>query len=181
MKKLAVVYASRYGSSLKYAQWIAQRAGGQLIEASRLKKGDLSQYGAIVFGGGVYAGSLNGINRLIKFKEEICGKKLILFFVGITDTEDSGSYKKAAKESVPPAILENASLYYLRGALDYNKLSFLHKGVMRAMRGMLKKLPEEDTAGANNDFINIMERPVDYVRPESVEPIINELLGGGPA
>lgn len=180
MKKLAVVYASRYGSARKYAQWIAQKAGGDLLEASRLKKGELAQYGAVVYGGGVYAGEIYGIKPLIKQKDELSGKKLILFLVGVTDTKDSGSYEKAAKESVPPDVLNNASLYFLRGALNYEKLSFMHKGVMRAMRGMLRKLPKEEQAGASC-LINIMDSPVDYVRPEAVDPIINELTGGGPA
>lgn len=61
-----VVYASHYGSTEKYARWIAQELKADLYRADQLKAGDLDKYDTVIFGGGLYAGQLNGLGALKK-------------------------------------------------------------------------------------------------------------------
>lgn len=60
MSKIAVVYKSKYGSSKKYAEWIADELKAELFEHSKIKKDDLLKYDTIIYGGGLYAGSISG-------------------------------------------------------------------------------------------------------------------------
>ena len=59
MSKIAIVYKSKYGSTKKYAQWIAQESSGDLFESSKVKAKKISEYDIIVFGGGLYAGGID--------------------------------------------------------------------------------------------------------------------------
>lgn len=59
--KTAVIYNSKTGFTKRYAEWIAEAAGGECMELSVAKKKDLTPYEAIVFGGWACAGSISKI------------------------------------------------------------------------------------------------------------------------
>lgn len=48
MKKTAVIYKSEYGSTKKYAQWIAEELGADLLEAAKTKAAELRGYDIIL-------------------------------------------------------------------------------------------------------------------------------------
>lgn len=50
--KIVVIYKSKYGSSKKYAQWIAEEVNGDLFNSSNIKEEKLKEYDIIVYGGG---------------------------------------------------------------------------------------------------------------------------------
>ena len=56
--KVLVCYYSKYGSTKKYAEWIAKKKNGDLIEFGELNEQLLSQYNTIVLGTGIYAGGI---------------------------------------------------------------------------------------------------------------------------
>lgn len=76
MVKTAVIYKSQYGFTEKYAQWIAQELDADLLESARTKRADLSAYDTLIFGGGLYAGGVNGISVLTKAFPALRGKRL---------------------------------------------------------------------------------------------------------
>ena len=60
MDKTLVVYGSHYGATKTYAEYIAQKLSCPCLAAESLKKGTLANCDTVVFGGGVYAGSIAG-------------------------------------------------------------------------------------------------------------------------
>ena len=64
--KTAVIFKSKYGSTRKYAQWIAADLQADLFAADKIKVRDLAPYQTIVYGGYLYAGSIAGIKLLTK-------------------------------------------------------------------------------------------------------------------
>ena len=54
-------------------------------------------------------------------------KELILITVGISDPEslkNTTAIKNNIKSKLPAELFEKASIYHLRGSIDYSKLSF---------------------------------------------------------
>ena len=49
MNNIAVVYQSHYGTTKKYAEWIAQALGADLLYRKKVSVSELSQYGTIIF------------------------------------------------------------------------------------------------------------------------------------
>lgn len=53
-KKIAIVYKSKYGCTMKYAGWLAIKLNADLYEVSDIKRWDLLKYKTIVFGSPIY-------------------------------------------------------------------------------------------------------------------------------
>ena len=62
MNNIAVVYQTHYGTTLKYAEWIAESLDADLLNRKKVSVSDLSQYDMIIYGGGLYAGSILGVD-----------------------------------------------------------------------------------------------------------------------
>lgn len=120
--KTAVIYKSHYGATETYAKWLAEDLGADLLQSDRVKPADLQQYQIIVYGGGLYAGGINGIALLTKNFELIKDKALYLFTVGaadVTDPENLKNIRSALEQKLPPAMREKLHIYHLRGGMRY--------------------------------------------------------------
>ena len=53
--KIAIIYKSKYGTTKKYAGWIAIKLDADLYEISDITSGDLPDYDTIIFGSSLYA------------------------------------------------------------------------------------------------------------------------------
>ena len=85
MSKTAVIYYSKYGTTRRYAEWIASELEAELFDARKFKKKDLSRFDTIVYGGGIYAGGIKGIELITKnWYKGLSEKRVIVFAVGIT-------------------------------------------------------------------------------------------------
>ena len=81
MKRIAVIYQSKYGSTRQYAQWIARDLGAQLLERSAVSPASLREYDVVVYGGGLYAGGIAGVDLVAKYP---C-PPLVVFTVGLAN------------------------------------------------------------------------------------------------
>ena len=45
-----IVYKSKYGATKKYAKWLSEETGFDIIDVSDVKVADLQEYEIIVFG-----------------------------------------------------------------------------------------------------------------------------------
>ena len=53
-KKIAIVYKSKYGCTMKYAGWLAIKLDADLYEVSDVGRWDLLKYKTIIFGSPIY-------------------------------------------------------------------------------------------------------------------------------
>ena len=61
-----IIYKSKYGSTKKYAEWLKEATGFEMVEADKAKIDEVAQCDTIIFGGGIYAGGIAGVNFLKK-------------------------------------------------------------------------------------------------------------------
>lgn len=82
-KKVAIIYASRYGSTAQTANWIAEGMEGKAVVKSVTEVGDLAAYDLLILGSGIYNGQLHQdmVPFLESHKAEIKQKLLALFVV----------------------------------------------------------------------------------------------------
>ena len=86
--RTVVVYHSQTGFTRRYAEWIADAAGGDCFTLQEARKRDLSGYDAIVYGGWACAGQISKIGW---FEEQIPawnGKRLAAFCVGASPADN---------------------------------------------------------------------------------------------
>lgn len=170
MGRAAVIYKSKYGSTKKYAGWIAERLNAELFEESELKVQKLTEYNTIIYGGGLYASGISGISIITKNFDLIKDKNIVVFTVGLAATEDLSVFEPIIKKNIPEYMQNSIKIFHLRGGMDYSKLNFKHK----AMMSMLKKLVEKKESKTEED-IQMLEtygETVDFKDEKTIEPLI---------
>ncbi|MGI6331281.1 MAG: flavodoxin domain-containing protein [Zhaonellaceae bacterium] len=61
MKSCVVLYQSKYGTTKKYAEWLAEELSCDLIETKKATIEQIEKYKTIILGGGIYASGIAGI------------------------------------------------------------------------------------------------------------------------
>ena len=88
-KKIAVIYKTKYGSTKKYAGWIALKLYADLYEISDIRSKHLDEYETIIFGGGIYRGKINGLNFIDQNYNKIKDKNIYIFSVGMESISEN--------------------------------------------------------------------------------------------
>lgn len=180
MNKTAVVYQSKYGASKKYAQWIAEELSCDLYERKSVKAAELNVYDTIIYGGGLYAGGVSGIDLLTKNFDKFSNKNLLLFTCGLADTKDEeniNNIQKSLSKVFTAEMQEKIKVFNLRGAIDYEKLGIVHKSMMAMLRRMLMKKDKESLNEENNEFLATYGKSVDFTDKVTIAPIIAYVKG----
>ncbi|MEM1485493.1 flavodoxin domain-containing protein [Oscillospiraceae bacterium PP1C4] len=171
MKNIAVIYRSRYGSTKKYAQWLSKQFECELFETAHIKAEDLLKYDTIVFGGGLYAGGINGIAVITKNFEQIKDKNLIVFTVGLASTDDPTIFKPIIDKNLTKEMQAHIAFFHLRGGIDYSKLGPVHK----VMMGMLKKMVQNKKELSDEDslMLSTYGGRIDFADEASTQPLVS--------
>ena len=120
--KTLVVYRSHYGSTRRYAQWLAQALDADAAEERQADARLVQNYECVIFGGGLYAGSIAGAARMAKLYGALQGKRLAMFTVGLSDPSDPENVKKIMQDAArafTPEMLENICFFHLSVILFY--------------------------------------------------------------
>ena len=176
--KTVVIYKSHYGSTETYAKWLAEDLGADLRQADRVKPADLQKYQTIVYGGGLYAGGVNGIALLTKNFELIKDKALYLFTVGaadVTDPENLKNIRGALEQKLPPVMRERLHIYHLRGGMRYSKMSLMHRTMMNMMVKMLRKKPENELRAEDKIMLETYGQDVDFTDQAAIAPLVADI------
>ena len=185
MSKVLVIYYSEYGSTKKYAEWIAEELNGELFNYKDVNHDQLSGYDTIILGGGLYAGNIKGLNLLISGFEKFDNtkdKKLVIFTCGLADYSkeiNSSNIYKRLEKVLSKNILDNIKVFYLRGYIDYKKLRPMHRFLMYMMKKMIIKKGAENYDDEDISFLETYGKSVDFMDRNSIRGIIDYCKNSG--
>lgn len=179
--RTAVIYKSKYGAAKTYAKWIAEALDAELMDADKVKSADLQKFEAIVYGGGIYAGGVNGI-ALIKDNFESIGEKpLYIFTVGISDVKDSENIRKI-RDSLCKVLthdmVQKIKVYHFTGTMKYSEMGFMHRSMMKMMIKMLQKKPRGELREEDKRMIDSFGKDVDFTDIEAITPLVEDVKKG---
>lgn len=163
-KKIAIVYKTKYGSTMKYAGWLAIKLNADLYEISDVGRWDLLKYKTIIFGSPIY----NSRIYLRDFLEEkyhiIKNKNIVLFCVGM----NFQSKEKIVEDNFNNEEIKNKiKFFFLQGCIDLNNLNRIDKV---KLKNCLNKNSYFEIANLEKN-INI-----DRSNKHAITPIINYVL-----
>lgn len=176
MSKIAVIYESKYGTTKKYAQWISTSLSSEIYEKSSIKSSNLKEYDTIIYGGGMYAGGISGISIITKNFDIIKDKNIIVFTCGLADPKEESnlvSIKKGIEKVFTKDMIDKIKFFHLRGGIDYKKLSFMHKSMMKMLKKMVSKKSENELREEDKQFLDTYGKVVDFTNKETITPIIS--------
>lgn len=173
-----IVYGSQYGSTRRYAEKLSEQTG---IPAVSYKDAPaLSGKKTIVYLGGLYAGGVLGLKKTLQSFVFQDGQKLLLVTVGLADPnepENLDTIRTSLRSQLPAELLGRAKIFHLRGGINYQKLSFGHRTIMKLLYQSLRRTPLEKQTAENRAFMETYGKHVDFMDFSALEPIIREIQG----
>ena len=175
MNRIVVVYQSKYGAIQKYAEWISKELFCDLYERKAIKADDLIKYDTIIYGGGLYAGGVSGIDLIVKSFNRLKEKNLILFTCGLADPNDAENVSHIRENLMKvllPEMQRKIAIYNLRGGIDYSKLGIVHKSMMAMLHKMIAKKDYSTLREEDKQMLDTYGKIVDFTDITTIEPII---------
>jgi menaquinone-dependent protoporphyrinogen IX oxidase len=157
--KIAVIYKSKYGATKTYAGWIAEELGCPLLEISQINTSEISSYDTLVYGGGLYAGSIAGVKQIVKNYRG----RLVVFAVGLTAPGEMDLAEVAKSNGIA-----GVKLFQFRGGYVFDKLSPPHKLIMRIVRKAMSSKPGVSAAEKTALYGNVL----DFTDRAAIAPLI---------
>lgn len=179
MSKSVVIYKSKYGSTKQYAEWISEELKCDIFEKGEITSDNLERYDTIIYGGGLYVGSIIGCSLIKKSFDKIKDKKIIVFTCGIADLnskENIENIKKDIDSIFDKDIKERITFFHLRGKLDYSNLSLTDKVMMSTLKRILVKKDPKLLTNDDKEILKTYGTKVDYMDRKNIEPIVKFVL-----
>ena len=175
MNKTIIIYDSKYGHTKQYAQWLAEELIADLCEAKKLDVNLLNDYATIIFGSSLYAGKSKAALLVLKHFKLIRYKKVVLFTCGVADiTKESNiiSINMALDRVITPEIRSRIQIFHVRGGIDSERLTFLHKTMLKMAFSHLSKKPEHELTDEHRDLLATYGQKIDFSDKKMLEPMI---------
>ncbi len=132
-----ILYGSKYGTTKRYAEWIAEETGFDIAEVKKAKIADVKQYDAVILGGGIYASGIMGLSFLKKHISELQGKKIVVFCDGASPYEEN-AFRKIVEFNMKDE-LAGIPCFYCRGAWDPDGMGMIDRNLCRMLQNAVKK------------------------------------------
>jgi len=175
--KTLVFYGTKYGAAKRYAIWIADALGAQWNDCKTDAPATLDDFDAVVFGGSLYAGTVRGKRALLKRKDQLKGKKLFLFTVGLTDPADEKRLEEIRRMNFPAELLEQAEVFHFRGRVETGKLQGIDRMIFKTVGKLAKRKSADERTPDQAAMAEMFSGDVDYMEREAIRPLLEAVRG----
>ena len=172
-----IIYGSHYGTTKQYAEELSKRTNIKAISFKKFNQ-QINDYDDIIYLGALYAGGVLGMSKTLKKLNNISNKKILIATVGLSDPTDEvnkNNIRNNIKNQIPKEVLEKAKIFHLRGGIDYSKLNFAHKTMMKLLYNAVKNLPNEKQTAEDRAMIETYNKKVNFIDFSSLDKIANEI------
>lgn len=168
MDKVIVIYKSNTGFTEKYAYWIAEELNCPAVSLEKISLSEAARYEIVVFGGGIHAGTVNGIRFIKKNLSSFYNKKIIVFATGATPPIPE-EIERFRNTNIPANV--DIAFFYFQSGMNYANMRGTDKVLMGLLKTVLKlKKNKSDVEQGTEDAI---QNSYDYSDRIQIEPLIN--------
>ena len=171
-----IIYGSNYGTTEQYAKELSKRTNIEAISFENVQ--EINKYDKIIYIGGLYAGGVLGMSKTLRKLTNIQNKTIIIATVGLADPTDEkniNNIRNNIKVQISKKIYDKAKIFHLRGGIDYSKLKFFHKTMMKLLYNAVKNIPQEKLSSENKAMIETYNKKVNFVNFSDLDKIISEI------
>lgn len=171
-----VVYKSKYGSTKKYAEWIAEELKCDIFDMKNITVDFLLKYDVIIYGGGLYAEIINGLYIITKNFDKFKDKKIVVFTTGITplgvrDYYDKLVYEKNFKTEETRKI----KVFNFLGKMILEELSPVHRTAIKGLKKIMSL--KENPTDMEKLLIKLCDANGDFSDKEAIFELIKYVKG----
>lgn len=165
-----VIYKSKTGYTKKYAEWIADELGADILEVSKATVNMLTSHDIIIYGGSLHAVGINGIKFIMQNLDKLKGKKVIVFATGASPVREE-TINEVRNRNFTVQQQSNIRFFYLRGGFDYKRLNLFDKLLMLMLKWKINK--KKELTADEKGMLAIYDKAVDYTKKNNIDEIIN--------
>lgn len=171
MSNIIVVYTSETGFTEKYAGWIAEELKCKAVKRTEISRDDLRNCDVIIYGGGMYAGQINGLKKMKQMVQGLNRKQMVVFSTGATPAEFKDTVKQALDQNFTEEEKNSIPAYYFQSGLNYEKMSFKSKMMMKMFASMMAK--KKDKTEEEQVMAEGLKSSSDMCRREWIDPLVS--------
>lgn len=198
-QRTIVLYTSKYGAAETYAQWIAEALGCCAVPLDKFSKKELQGYDTVIYGGGVQAGGIRGLEQFTKWIKgdlklrqmakrgtiseaeaaEIGAfdRQYYIFAVGISlDSEENRLQLRDI--NFDKNWLRELPCFFLPGAFDPAKLAGVDKAIIKVATKMFLDKPEAQAAAEDMQVLRYFETGCDLIDRTRTTALIEAVKSG---
>lgn len=170
-----VVYRSHYGHSKSYAEWLAEDLGGYLVNLQETPTPNLSHANVIILVSPIYARSYLGAKEFSTLVDNAPGIPLVGVSVGASDPENPKNveaYRSLIDATFTEKIRSRMTWFHVRGGLDYPRMSWGHRTMMRVVSWNAKRQAAKGDEESRQMYESFGE-VIDFRDRASLAPVID--------
>lgn len=168
-----ILYKSKYGTTEKYAQWLSEATGFEMLETVKATVAALKDYDTIILGGGIYAHGIAGIAFLKKNFQALKDKKLIVFCDGASPFEQK-AFDEIRKLNMKDELAD-IPLFYCRGTFDLKSMTFIDRKLCQMLQKAVAKKEPDKLEVWEKALMEAGNQRGDWTDKAYLEPILKEL------
>lgn len=170
MCRMAVITGkSKYAHTKTYAQWIAAEFGADLFECCKIEANELLNYDIIVYGGGIYKNSIEGISTITKNFDSIKDKTIVVFTLGMECSLTNHEIMPFLEKSFTEEMKEKIHFFHLKGESEHVKNSFMHSQLWSICKKLIAhRCPE--CADDGQVILSSYGNVIDFIDKHAIDP-----------
>lgn len=172
--KILVIYKSKTEFTKRYAEIIAKEVDGYLLDFKEVTVEKMSEFDVVVYGGGLYAGMVNGLKKAKEMFEKSSAQKIVVFATGGTPNKVTEKIDEVWKNNLSAEELESIPHFYMQSGICYEKMSFPDRTLMKMMSNFLSKKQKKDSS--EEGFEQAIKYSYDISSKKYAEALINYLV-----
>ena len=139
MKELAVVYATKYGHTKQYAEWVKEETGADIFVSTSFSPTRALEYKAVVFAGGVYGDKIMIMDWLKKNLGQVNVNKMVIAAVSWYCNDSEEAKARLIEENYPEQFKNVVPLVVINSGIDKKKISVVDKAQLLAAQTSINK------------------------------------------
>ena len=151
MEKIAVIYSSKFGHTKKYADWLKEDLGADVLSVDGFSPTKLLSYKLVIFACGVYGDKLSIIDFIKKNMSSVPLQKSMIMAVSWYTNDSEEAKQKLIEENYPEQLKNVVPMYVVNSGIDLKKVPPMDKAKLLTARLMIEK-----KEGRSSDDINAL-------------------------
>ncbi len=173
--KTLIIYTSQTGFTKRYAEWLAEETGGDLLDLRDAQKKTAAYfegYDAICYGGWAMAGSLVKAKWFLEKSVNWKGKRLAMFCVG-GSPNDNPDVDVFLQNALTEEQKQYIKMFYCQGGFNYEKMKTPSRIAMKMFVSALKN--KKNATEKERVMAEKMASSYDISDIKYIEPIVSYL------
>jgi menaquinone-dependent protoporphyrinogen IX oxidase len=172
---IAVIFKSKYGTTEKYAKWIAEEVGADIYPVKEITADDLEKYDTIIYCGGLYAGGIMGISFIKNNYGKFRKKKVIVVAVGSTLKKDD-AIAELKDKNFTEEMKKDVKMFILRGGLNYPQMHIFDRILMFLLVTSIKFKKQSNLDDDSKGILATYGKAVNFTNKSTIAPVVATIL-----